>query len=837
MMDNFYIINRKGEHEKVDIAKIQSRLEFLASKNLPIEVDTGLLAVETVKLFPSSHVTSSEIDEISAKVCEKMFIDTGMNTDYETMAARILVSNHHKNTMDNFVDKMNFLNSQTRTIHTQEGERVEKIKLLSGDFLFYVNKYREQIDQKIDYDRDYLLNTSGIRVLHKSYLLRDATGKIVERWQDAVMRVAFGIHLSEIEKNIHDVFELYDQMSQLLCTHATPTIFNAGLINGQLSSCFLMMTHDSLTGIMKSVSDAAQISKYAGGIGIHNNWRSANSYISTTNGRTNGKIPFYEVMSAVSRAVDQGGSKRKGSYALYEPIHDADVIKFLNIKSITGEHKNKVLFIALWISDLFMERVKSGGKWTLFSSDQCPSLYNTWGDEYRVNYLRCEQVPELAREVVDARELFRTICMIQNESGQPYILYGDSANRYSNQQNIGVIRSSNLCAEIIMYSDDKEYGVCNLASICLGRCMDGSKFNYLKLIKIVQLLTRTLNSVIDTNYYPVPEAQYSNMKNRPIGIGVQGFANVLALSEVTFESDRAAELNKKIFETIYYAAVSESCEMARKREKSIKKAYREAHLEDEKIDLPQYPGAYATFIGSPLQLGKFRWQLSFKEGDALLMKYDWEGLMQKIQRYGVANSLLIALMPTASTSLIMNQIESFEPYKTNLHLRNVNAGSLYSYNEFMIREFRKLKIMNSELAEHIMANNGSIQKIEGLSDEIKYKYKTAYELDQMKLLKLAIARQHFVDQSQSFNWFMKDGLSYSKFKEYQFTAWKGGMITGAYYTHQLPVSEAFKFTLNLKNSNRYILGSSIGTGGTGKPDEASEADDDDESGMCLSCGS
>ena len=822
-MDNFYVINRSGENECLDISKIQTKIVDLANKDPAIVIDTGLITVQTVKLFPSTSITSSEIDEISAKVCEKMFIDTGLNMDYETMAARILTNNHHKNTLDNFVDKMNLLNHQERVVFTADGERKENVKLLSGDFIYAVNKYRDEIDKKIDYERDFLLTTSGIKVLLKTYLLRDINGVVVERWQDAIMRVAFGIHLDNLDDNIDDIFSLYDNMSNLLCTHATPTIFNAGLINGQLSSCFLMGSEDSLTGIMKAASDAAQISKCAGGIGLHNLWRSAGSYISTTNGKTNGKIPFYQIMSSVSRAVDQGGSKRKGSYALYEPIHDAEVINFLNIRSITGENKDKVLFIAVWISDLFMERVKRGEKWSLFSADECPSLYTTWGEQYEKIYIECEKVPGLVRQTVDARELFRTICILQNESGMPYILYGDSANRYSNQQNIGTIRSSNLCAEIIMYSDEKEYGVCNLASICLGRYFENEKFNYAKLAKTTQLLVRTLNSVIDNNYYPVPETQYSNMKNRPIGIGVQGFANVLALMNTTFESDKAEIVNKKIFETIYYAAVSESCELARKNEKKIKKIHRES---ETKEDLPPYVGAYKTFVGSPLQLGKFRWQLSFGKEDKLVMKYDWEGLMQKIQRYGIANSLMVALMPTASTSLIMNQIESFEPFKTNLHLRNVNAGSMYCYNEYMIKEFRDLGILNSDLAQHIMANSGSVQKIDGLSEELKYKYKTAYELDQMKLLKLAIARQHFVDQSQSFNWFMERGLSFNDFKKYQFAAWRGGMITGSYYTHQLPVSEAFKFTLNLKNINSYVI-----------PNEPMDNDDEDGSEMCLSCGS
>lgn len=804
--EEFYVTNRHGDKEKVQISKIEKRLLELADIEPKIQVNIGMIIMQSLQEMPQHPLTTTEIDELTAQVCEKM-IPSGI--DYSVMASRILVSCHHKNTLPDFISKVRLLSSQKRNVITPDGPKLAKIALLSPNFLEFAEKNHEILQQKIDYNRDYLLTYAGMKTLKKSYLLKDLGGNVIERWQDAVMRVAIGVHLNDAENNLDRIFQLYDAISMRYCTHATPTIFNAGIENGQLSSCFLIGSSDSLNGIMKTASDAAQISKFAGGIGIHNTWRSTGSYITSTNGRTNGKIPFYEILSSISRAVDQGGSKRKGSFAIYESIHDAEVLRFLNMRRISGEDKNRVLFTALWISDLFMKRVKDNKMWSLFSSDECPALNYVWGEEYEKLYEKCEQNPELVRNQVSARELFQTIYSMQVESGTPYILYADSANRFSNQQNLGTIRSSNLCSEIIMYSSDREYGVCNLASICLGRFVKNDAeiyhFDYQKLIEIVRLLVRTLNSVIDNNFYPVPEARYSNMKHRPIGLGVQGLANVFASLNITFESEEARILNRKIFETIYFAAVSESNRIARELYKSRKAALKQKKvcifddLEFHENDNLQYIGAYPSFSGSPLSEGKFRWELSGLKSEDLLLKYDWESLRGAIQVYGVRNSLLVALMPTVSTSIIMDQIESFEPYKTNFHLRNTKSLSYYEFNKYMIYDFQKLGILSKDLLNHILANNGSIQKIDSLPENIKNKYKTAYEMDQSKLLDLAIDRQHFIDQSQSYNWFTREGFNFGDFKKLQFKAWRGGMITGSYYMHQLPVSESIKFTANLKD--------------------------------------
>lgn len=836
----YYVINRNGEKEPIRISEIQRRIQELCLMDPVLDVDAGHIAIETMKHFPSRPISTTEIDTITSSVCEGLFVDSGMRTEFEKLASRLLISSHHKNTSSSFVDKVNLLNTQYRRVHAAEGEFQEQIKLISTSFVEFVNRNREVIEARIDYNRDFLLNAAGFKTLKRSYLLKDFEDKVVERWQDAIMRVAIGVHIRDAERDIDQIFRLYDMMSMQLCTHATPTIFNAGIINGQLSSCFLMGSDDSLYGIMKAATDAATISKYAGGIGIHNKWRSAGSYIKSTNGRTNGKIPFYEIMSAVSRAVDQGGSKRKGSFAIYEPLHDADILNFLSLRYIAGDNKNRVLFLAVWVPDLFMERVKSGETWSMFSSDDCPALYDTWGDAYKAAYLNCEANKNLVRNTIPARELFKMICSIQNESGMPYIIYGDSANRFSNQQNLGTIRSSNLCSEIIMYSDASEYGVCNLASICLGRFVeDGDlgykefpvnpKFNYMKLIDTVKLLTNTLNAVIDNNFYPVPEAERSNMRHRPIGLGVQGLANVFAMMQTTFESPEARVINRKIFETIYYTALSESCAIAQREEKRLRAVLKKdgvVYINDieykEASDLPPYIGAYSSFQGSPLHKGKFRWELSGLKPEDLLLKYDWDSLRAKISRYGIKNSLLVALMPTASTSLIMDQIEAFEPFKTNFHLRNVNAGSIFTYNKYMIHDFRQLGILNSTLAKHILSNNGSVKRIDNLPDFYKQKYKTAYEIDNEALLQLAIDRQHFVDQSQSMNWYMEHGVNFNEFKKLQFMAWRGGIVTGAYYTHQLPVSEAIKITVDDS-----LLGNI----------SVDIKEDDFDGDMCLACGS
>ncbi len=836
-MENIYVINRHGIRENLQISKIEERLTRLTQIKPQINVDIGMIVLKTVQEVPQHPLTTTQIDELTAQICEKM-ITRGI--DYQKMASRLLVNCHHKNTFPTFIEKIRFLNSQTRVIQTPSGPRDRDVVLLSPEFVEFAENNHEEIQSKIDYERDYLLTYAAMKVLKKSYFLKDMQGHPVERWQDVLMRVAIGVHLKSSETDKSQIFALYEAMSQQFCTHATPTIFNAGLINGQLSSCFLMGSSDSLQSIMKTAADAAQISKYAGGIGIHNTWRAAGSYITSTNGHTNGKLPFYEILSSVSRAVDQGGSKRKGSFAIYEHIHDAEIKRFLNLRRISGEDKNRVLFTAVWISDLFMERVKEkDGKWSLFSSDDCPALNHTWGEEYRKLYLQCEQNPNLVREVVNPRELFQLICDMQAESGIPYILYGDNANRFSNQQNLGTIRSSNLCSEIVMYSSDREYGVCNLASICLGRFVQGGRFNYEKFIEIVQLLIRTLNSVIDNNFYPVPEAHYSNMQHRPLGLGVQGLADVFASLGIHFESDEAQILNKKIFETMYYAAVSESNKIARELYRERKKLLKlhgtcvfdgmEVHESD--LDKLPFLGAYPTFSGSPLQKGLFRWQLSGLTPSDLLLKYDWDSLRGAVQRYGVRNSLLIALMPTASTSIIMDQIESFEPFKTNFHLRNVKSASYYAYNQYMLADFQKLGILSKDLLDHILANNGSVQKVANLPQSLKNKYKTAYEMDPFKLLQLAIDRQHFIDQSQSFNWFMGDGVNYNVFKKLQFKAWRGGMITGSYYTHQLPVSEALKFTTNLQNLDSFKV--SI----KGELPAPPETEDDWDGDICLACGS
>lgn len=779
------VINRKGEKEPVDFSRIHNRIKFLAEEVKPVlrNIDAGLITRDSVQGI-SEGASVSMINEYAASVASNM---VALHYEYDTIAARLLINDLQKNIRLTFGEKAERMHNHYVPIRRGSSEEVDQrhSPLISDEYYDFVRENRERIEREIRYDRDYNWSYAGVIHMKKKYLIRTEKDEFLETPADMYMRVALGIHIGRIDKAIH----LYDLMSRGLCIHATPTLYNAGTRCAQLSSCFLIGSKDTTEGIMKTASDCAIISKHAGGVGIHNDWRGNNSYINTSRGRTNGKLPFFTIYGKVAKAFDQGGGKRKGSFAIYEKIFDTEIIRFLNMRRITGDAKDRdhALFPAIWIPDLFMERLEQNGMWSLFSSDECPELFTTTGAEFNRLYLEYEE-KQYFRKQVTASSLFTSIMNSKIESGIPYVLYGDHANEYSNQKNLGVIHSSNLCAEIIMYSDENEYGTCNLASICLGRFVhdaaDGGDdefpekpyFDFDELSHVVGSLVESLNAVIDNNWYPLPETKKSNFNHRPIGIGVQGLADVFAKFHVPFDSEEARLLNKQIFECIYYQALAKSTAMAR-----ISKS------------------PYSTFAGSPLSKGIFRWQLSGLTEDDLVMKdLDWGALRASIMKYGVRNSLLVALMPTSSTSFLMNQVECFEPIKINFGTRRDGCGVFWSVNKYLINDLIKLGLYDKNLGQNITMNNGSIQHLP-LPSEFLRLYKTAFEYDQADIVRLAADRQHFVDQSQSLNLYGPAMPDSEKLKNLHVLGWKQKLVTGSYYYHQLAMTKPIPFTVNTKD--------------------------------------
>ena len=752
------VIKRSGNTEEVSFDKVLQRIRK-AAKGLQINVDVLAQQVLTQII---DGVRTSELDELTAQLAASLCTN---HPDWGVLSARIAISNHHKQTSSSFSEVVLVLANQTMP------KTGEKTQIVSDELVSIVKEHGTKIDERIQYDRDYLFDYFGFKTLERSYLLKDTTMKIMERPQHLWMRVALALWGNNLER----AFETYELLSTKAFTHATPTLFNAGTPRQQLSSCFLLsMTDDSIAGIYKTLGDCAAISKYAGGIGLHiHNVRARGSLIRGTNGMSNGLVPMLRVFNNTARYVDQGGGKRNGSFAVYlEPWH-ADVEDFLKLKLNTGseEERARDLFYALWIPDLFMERVEADGMWTLFCPNEAPGLADVWGPAFVELYTRYEREGR-GRKQVSAQKLWFSMLDSQMETGTPYILFKDACNAKSNQQNLGTIKSSNLCTEIIEYSSPTETAVCNLASLALPAFVvkDASEkpiFDYDALMNATRVAIRNLNRVIDINYYPTPETERSNKRHRPVGLGIQGLADVFAMLKLAWDDDAAAVTNQLIFEHMYYAAV------------------------DESANLASTEGAYETFLGSPASNGRLQPDLwSVRPISSL----DWTGLRAKAAE-GLRNSLLIAPMPTASTSQILGYNECFEPFTTNIYTRRTLAGEFVIVNKHLMRELMERGIWSESLKQKIIAMNGSVQEIAEIPDEIKPIYKTSWELKQRTLIDMAAARGAFICQSQSLNLFVADP-TYSKLTSMHFYSWKKGLKTGCYYLRTKAPVSAQKFTVD-----------------------------------------
>jgi ribonucleoside-diphosphate reductase alpha chain len=751
------VVKRDGREEAVKFDKITSRIHKLCY-GLSELVDPTAVAMKVIEGIYEG-VTTSELDSLAAEVAASM---TVRHPDYAQLAARIAVSNLHKNTNKSFSETMTMLHEY---VNPKTGLASP---LIADDVMEVIKANAPLIDSSIIYDRDFGYDYFGFKTLERSYLLR-TNGKIVERPQQMLMRVSLGIHKEDIEAAL----ETYDLMSKKYFTHATPTLFNSGTPKPQMSSCFLLtMSDDSIDGIYDTLKQCAKISQSAGGIGLSvHNVRATGSYIRGTNGTSNGIVPMLRVFNDTARYVDQGGGKRKGSFAVYmEPWH-ADIFDFLDLKKNHGKEEMRArdLFYALWVPDLFMKRVKEDKEWTLMCPNECPGLYDSYGPEFEALYTQYEQEGK-GRKTIMARELWLKVLEAQIETGTPYMLYKDAANIKSNQKNLGTIRSSNLCTEIMEYSAPDEIAVCNLASIALPMFVEDGKFDHEKLYAVTIKATRNLNRIIDRNYYPVKEARNSNMRHRPIGLGVQGLADAFIKLRMPFTSDEAKELNKEIFETIYFAAVK-------------------ASVEEAKAD-----GAYETYKGSPMSEGQFQFDLWGVDAKQLSGRWDWEGLRKEVLEHGVRNSLLVAPMPTASTSQILGNNECFEPYTSNIYTRKVLSGEFIVVNKHLLMDLVDLGLWNEDLKNEIMRHNGSIQEIEGIPANIKELYKTVWELGMKDIIDMAADRGMFIDQSQSMNLFMQSPNK-GKLTSMHMYAWEAGLKTGLYYLRTKSATDAIKFTV------------------------------------------
>lgn len=757
------VIKRDGRPEPVSFDKVLARVTKAAER---LNVNPALIS-QKVLVGIKDGIKTQELDELTMKISISLCTT---HQDYGTLASRIAVSNHQRNTKASFCEVMRELGSQR---HPKTGE---SISYVSHEILEACDKYGERIEAAMHWERDELFDFFGFKTLEKQYLLKNATGRVLERPQHLWMRVALALWVSSQEDGIEKAFQTYDMMSMKLATHATPTLFNAGTSAQQLSSCFLLaMDNDSIQGIYKTLTDCALISKNAGGIGLHiHNVRAQGSLIRGTNGISNGIVPMLRNFNATARYVDQGGQKRNGSFAIYlEPWH-ADIEDFLKLKLNQGaeEERARDLFYGLWMPDLFMKRVQEEGMWSLFCPNEAPGLADVVGEEFEALYERYER-EGLARRQIPAQKLWFRILDTQIETGTPYLLYKDAANQKSNQQNLGVIKSSNLCCEILEYSSPKETAVCNLASIALPAFVNTTKktFNFAMLRRTVTQLTENLNRVIDINYYPTPETRTSNMRHRPIGIGVQGLADVFALLRLSWESEEAARLNQEIFEHIYYAALETSATIATKE------------------------GPYETFEGSPTSKGILQPDMwNVEPLTAINGTLDWPALRAKVQK-GIRNSLLVAPMPTASTSQILGYTECFEPINSNIYTRRTLAGEFIVVNKYLLKELMTAGIWSEDLKQKIILNNGSVQNIDMIPKDIQELYKTSYEIKQRCLIDMAASRGAFICQSQSLNLFVADP-TYAKLTSMHFYAWKKGLKTGIYYLRSKAPVMAQKFTVD-----------------------------------------
>ena len=749
------VIKRNNRRESVKFDKITARIEKLCyglDRRFVNAVDVAKKVIEGLY----DGVPTTELDNLAAETAAAL---TVKHPDYALLASRIAVSNLHKNTTKSFSNTMRLLYNCT------DSKTGKLLPLIADDVMKIIEDNAELLDSTIIYDRDYGFDYFGFKTLEKSYLLK-LDGVIVERPQHMYMRVSIGIHKDDIESAI----KTYHLMSERWFTHATPTLFNAGTPKPQMSSCFLLtMKEDSIDGIYDTLKQTAKISQSAGGIGLAiHGIRATGSYIGGTNGTSNGIIPMLKVFNDTARYVDQGGGKRKGAFAIYlEPWH-ADVFEFLDLRKNHGKEEMRArdLFYALWIPDLFMKRVEADGDWSLFCPNEAPGLHETWGENFETLYQQYEEEGR-ARKTIKAQELWFAILEAQIETGTPYLLYKDAANGKSNQQNLGTIKSSNLCTEIIEYTSPDEIAVCNLASLALPRYVINGKFDHDKLYEVTYEATKNLNKIIDYNYYPVEEARNSNMRHRPIGLGVQGLADVFILLRQPFESEEARALNKEIFETIYFAAMTAS------------------------KDLAKIQGPYETYAGSPVSKAQFQFDLW---GVEPTLRWDWYSLKAEVLKYGVRNSLLVAPMPTASTSQILGNNECFEPYTSNIYVRRVLSGEFVVVNKHLLNDLIELNLWDDEMKNRIISQNGSIQKIDGIPDAIKEVFKTVWEIKQRTLIDMAADRGAYICQSQSLNLFV-DAPTTSKLTSMHFYGWRKGLKTGMYYLRSKAASQAVQFTV------------------------------------------
>ncbi len=751
---------RNGRLEDVSFDKITARIKKLSYGLSPYVQPIDIAKKVIQGLYDG--VSTTELDNLSAETAATM---APVHPDYALLAARVAVSNLHKNTDKSFSRTMKKLHGY---VDPKTGEQAG---LISDEALEVINKHKSRLDSAIIYDRDFEYDFFGFKTLERSYLLR-MEGEVAERPQQLLMRVAVGIHGEDIDRAI----ETYELMSEKWFIHATPTLFNAGTPKPQLSSCFLLsMTEDSIPGIFETLTRCAKISQSAGGIGLSiHNVRATGSYIKGTGGTSNGLVPMLQVYNDTARYVDQGGGKRKGAFAVYlEPWH-ADIFEFLDLKKNHGKEEMRArdLFYAMWVPDLFMQRVQDGGDWTLFDPSEAPGLFDVHSGEFDALYHKYEREGR-GRKTVKAQEVWFAILESQIETGTPYVLYKDAANRKSNQKNLGTIRSSNLCTEILEYTSPDEVAVCNLGSISLPKFVaDGShEFDFDKLHAITRVLTRNLNRVIDVNYYPIEEARNSNMRHRPVGLGVQGLADAFILMGLAFDSPEARKLNRDIFETIYHAALTQS-------------------VEEAKAD-----GAYESFSGSPASQGILQYDLW---GETPSDRWDFAALKADIAEHGLRNSLLVAPMPTASTSQILGNNECFEPYTANIYTRRTLSGEFVVVNKHLLKDLHRLGLWNESMKQRLMAANGSVQEIEEIPQELRNRYKTVYEISQKVIIDMAADRGAFVCQSQSMNLFVVDP-SFGKLSSMHFYAWKKGLKTGMYYLRSKAAVDPIKFTLSAEH--------------------------------------
>lgn len=793
-----HVIKRNGEFEDLLFDKILNRIRKLGQE-AGIRVNYQSLVMKVVEQL-YDKIPTSKIDELAAEQCAVM---STSHPDYASLAGRIVVSNHQKNT-----DPL-FTNVMTELYEFKDIHGINR-PLVSESLWGFVQEHKDVLNEMIVHDRDYLIDYFGFKTLERAYLFKIGN-KIVERPQYMWLRVAIGIHgIKDNSNALNLVKETYNLMSQKYFTHATPTLFNAGTPRQQLSSCYLIgMEDDSIDGIYNTLKETALISKYSGGIGLHiHNIRAKNSHIRGTNGKTDGLVPMLRVFNNTARYVNQSG-KRNGSFAIYlEPWH-ADIEDFLEMRKNHGDEEMKArdLFYALWISDLFMERVKHNKKWSLMCPDECPGLSDVYGDKFVELYEKYESEGKI-RKSIDARDLWFKMLDAQMETGTPYLLYKDAANSKSNQQNLGTIKSSNLCSEIVEYSDDKETAVCNLASIALPTFVNQTtkEFNYAKLHDVTKIITYNLNRVIDINYYPTEKTKRSNMKHRPIGIGVQGLADAFILMDISFHSDEAKEVNKLIFETIYHAALERSNEIAIDRKNEI---LQKSHSRFDVLELlneyeydaiikgnpnylqNSYLGAYSSFKGSPASQGILQFDMwSTTPSD----RYDWSSLKESIKTHGIRNSLLVAPMPTASTSQILGFNECFEPFTSNLYSRRTLAGEFVVVNKYLMKELINLGHWDEQIKNNIIANKGSIQQLTMLSEHIRNKYKIVWEIPMKHVIDMTADRGAYICQSQSLNLWVEDP-TYNSLTSMHFYSWKKGLKTGIYYLRRKAKHQAQQFTI------------------------------------------